>query len=268
MPGQHDSTEHWDSVYEAQAPKNVPADDEVGCAALAHFGDVNGRKLLDLGCGTGEYTRFFAARGGHVVAIDRSPVAIKTLHRQCADASIENVEGVVADAMDLERFGPFDLAFGSMILHHIEPFDRFVDVLAGSLRPGGRAFFYENSAMSSFLVWCRGHLVGRFGIPKKSDDDEFPLEPREIAQLGTRFDVTVEHPHVVLASLASGYLFRDHLGKQLDWVDQQLGRVDRLRRMSYLQHVKLVAHLDLTRPEETTRPASTPVRSPTSPSPS
>jgi 2-polyprenyl-3-methyl-5-hydroxy-6-metoxy-1,4-benzoquinol methylase len=260
MPEQHDSTEHWDSVYEAKAPKNVPADDEIGLAALAHFRGVDGRRLLDLGCGTGEYTRFFAARGAHVVAIDQSPVAIETLHRQCADAGLDNVEGVVADAMDLERLGPFDLAFGSMILHHIEPFDRFVDVLAGSLRPGGRAFFYENSAMSSFLVWCRGHLVGHFGIPKRSDDDEFPLEPREIEQLGTRFDVAVEHPHVVLASLASGYLFRDHLGKPLDWVDRQLGRSDRLRRMSYLQHVKLVAHLDLTRAEETTRPESTPVR--------
>ena len=206
-------------------PKNVPADDEVGCAALAHFGAVNGRRLLDLGCGTGEYTRFFAASGAHVLAIDQSPVAIETLHRQCADAGIENVERVVADAMDLERLGPFDFVFGSMILHHIEPFDRFVDVLADAMHPGGRAFFYENSAMSSFLVWCREHLVGRFGIPKNSDDDEFPLQPREIEELRTRFDVTVEHPHVVLTSLASGYLFRDHLGKQLDWVDQQLGRV-------------------------------------------
>jgi 2-polyprenyl-3-methyl-5-hydroxy-6-metoxy-1,4-benzoquinol methylase len=246
MPDEHDSTQHWDSVYETHAPKNVASDDEIGCAALAHFGDVEGRKLLDLGCGTGEYTRFFAARGAHVVAIDQSPVAIATLEHQCAEVGLDDVEGVVADAMDLERLGPFDFAFGSMILHHIEPFDRFVDVLAASMRPGGRAFFYENSAMSSFLVWCRDHLVGRFGIPKNSDDDEFPLQPREIEELGTRFDVTVEHPRVVLTSLAAGYLFRDHLGPQLDWVDQQLGRSERLRRMSYLQHVKLVARESAT----------------------
>lgn len=262
MPEEHDSTQHWDSIYESQAPKNVPADDEVGCAALAHFGDVNGRRLLDLGCGTGEYTRFFAARGAQVLAIDQSSVAVTTLSRQCSEAGIENVEGVVADAMDLERLGPFDFVFGSMILHHIEPFHRFVDVLADSMHPGGRAFFYENSAMSSFLVWCREHLVGRFGIPKNSDDDEFPLQPREIEELRTRFDVTVEHPHVVLTSLASGYLFRDHLGKQLDWVDQQLGRSERLRRMSYLQHVLLVARptpvpgsASLTRPTPRATPA-------------
>jgi 2-polyprenyl-3-methyl-5-hydroxy-6-metoxy-1,4-benzoquinol methylase len=255
MPEHRDSTQHWDSVYAEHAPKSVPDDDEVGLAALAHFGGVDGSRLLDLGCGTGEYTRFFAARGAHVVAVDQSPVAIATLQHQCDEAGIANVEGVVADAMDLERLGPFDLAFGSMILHHIEPFDRFVDVLAGALRPGGRAFFHENSAMSSFLVWCREHLVGRFGIPKNSDDDEFPLQPREIERLGTRFDVTVEHPRVVLTSLAAGYLLRDHLGRPLDWVDQQLGRSARLRRMSYLQHVKLVAHLDLTRAETAAEPA-------------
>jgi 2-polyprenyl-3-methyl-5-hydroxy-6-metoxy-1,4-benzoquinol methylase len=262
MPEEHDSTQHWDSVYETHAPKTVPADDEVGCAALAHFGDVEGRTLLDLGCGTGEYTRFFASRGAQVVGIDQSAVAIATLNQQCADAGIDNVEGAVAHAMDLERLGPFDLAFGSMILHHIEPFDRFVDVLADAMRPGGRAFFYENSAMSSFLVWCREHLVGRFGIPKNSDDDEFPLQPREIDELGTRFDVTVEHPRVVLTSLASGYLLRDHLGRQLDWVDQQLGRSERLRRMSYLQHVKLVARPDPSRAGAPSAPSTTMVDSP------
>jgi hypothetical protein len=114
--------------------------------------------------------------------------------------------------------------------------------------------------MSSFLVWCRDHLVGRFGIPKNSDDDEFPLQPREIDELRTRFDVTVEHPHVVLTSLASGYLFRDHLGKQLDWLDQQLGRSERLRRMSYLQHVKLVARPDASRRGGLVQPSATKAR--------
>ena len=262
MSDSHDSTDHWDSVYEERAPKRVPDDDEVGLAALAHFGPVDGCRLLDLGCGTGEYSRFFADRGAHVVAVDQSAVAIQTLREQCAAEQVDSIEPVVADAMDLERLGPFDLAFGSMILHHIEPFDRFVDVLASTIAPGGRAFFYENSAMSRFLVWCRGHLVGHFGIPKNSDDDEFPLQPQEVDELRTRFDVTVEQPRLVLTSLAAGYLFRDHLGRQLDWVDQKLARVERLRRMSYIQHVKLVARAEVPRAGGLTRPVSQPAPAP------
>lgn len=258
MAEMHDSTEHWDTVYEEREHKRVADDDEVGLAALAHFGSVDGCRLLDLGCGTGEYSRFFAARGAHVVAVDQSPVAIEALREECAADGIDSIEPVVADAMDLEHLGPFDLAFGSMILHHIEPFERFVEVLAGSLAPGGRAFFYENSAMSRFLVWCRGHLVGRFGIPKNSDDDEFPLEPQEIDELRTRFDVTVEQPRLVLTSLAAGYLFRDHFGEQLDWLDQRLARIERLRRLSYIQHVKLVARPDARRDGHLSRTASQP----------
>ena len=35
MPEQHGSTEHWDSVYEERAPKNVPVDDEIDQSGLA-----------------------------------------------------------------------------------------------------------------------------------------------------------------------------------------------------------------------------------------
>jgi 2-polyprenyl-3-methyl-5-hydroxy-6-metoxy-1,4-benzoquinol methylase len=234
-------TDHWDAVYRRRKPTVLPRDDRVANAALAHFGSVEGARILDLGCGTGEYSRFFASHGAKVIAVDRSEVAVTDLQATCAANGITTVQPVLGDAFGLGALGEFDFVFGSMILHHIEPFDEFVDVLADALGPGGRGFFYENSAMSRFLVWCRGHLVGRFGIPKHSDNDEFPLQPQEIDLLRRRFDVAVVQPELVLTRLASGYLLRDHGDRQLAWLDAQLYRVERLRPLSYLQYVQLTA---------------------------
>jgi SAM-dependent methyltransferase len=236
-------TEHWNRVYRHREPAVLSEDDHTALCALRHFGGVDGARVLDLGCGTGEYSRFFATRGAVVVAVDRSPIAVAGLRDRCVTDGIRTVHPVVADAFGISALGRFDLVFGSMILHHIEPFGRFVDVLADSMTAGGRAFFAENSSMSRFLVWCREHLVGRFGIPKNSDEDEFPLRPDEVDMLRRRFDVSVEHPRMLLTGLASGYLLHGHADRELAWIDDQLSRFERFRRLSYLQHVLLIAPL-------------------------
>jgi 2-polyprenyl-3-methyl-5-hydroxy-6-metoxy-1,4-benzoquinol methylase len=230
--------QHWELLYQEKDIEPVADDDSVGLAALAHLGDLRGRRLLDLGCGNGEYSLFFAAHGAEVVAVDRSVTAIERLRAQCEAAGLA-VEPRVADAFGIERLGPFDAAFGSMILHHLEPFDEFAAVLRRAVRPGGRAFFYENNAASGLLLWCRKHLTGRFGIPKNSDDLEFPLEPREIDVLRAFFDVQVVFPELLLARMFSAYVLRGHGDRAMEWIDSQLYRFEGLRAWSYHQYVML-----------------------------
>jgi hypothetical protein len=110
--------------------------------------------------------------------------------------------------MNISSLGQFDAVFGSMILHHIEPFSQFAGILFQTLTPGGKAFFWENNAHSRLLVWWRENLVGRFGIPKHGDQDEFPLTPDELDELQARFQVRVEYPELFLFRLISIYLLR------------------------------------------------------------
>lgn len=207
---------------------------------LAHFGPVDGRTMLDLGCGAGHSAIFFAERGANVIAVDTSATAVRTLNERAESIGLSNLRAVVADALDIEQFGPVDAIYGSMILHHVEPFVDFAGVLSRTLKPTGRAFFYENSAGSRLLMWCRTHLAGRYGIPKLGDPKETPLSTDEIDRLRHHFYVETVIPDIYFFGLLSTYLFRGHgvrFFKALD--DLAYRHIPPMRSLSYRQYVYL-----------------------------
>jgi 2-polyprenyl-3-methyl-5-hydroxy-6-metoxy-1,4-benzoquinol methylase len=235
--GRQSVVDYWNQKYGGQ----VHAEDlePVLRAARAHFGDVRGKRVLDLGCGLGVASIHFAGLGAEVVSVDMSAVAVQRLRDTCADNGIVGVRAEVASAMEIGKLGPFDRVFGSMILHHIEPFDEFARVLGEAMAPEGRAFFYENNGRSRLLLWFRDHVVGRFGVPKHGDNQEFPLQPEEIDMLRPSFEISVEFPELRFFRLISAYLLRGHLGRLTGALDAWCYDRGLLNRYSYRQFVKL-----------------------------
>ena len=208
-------------------------------AAMEHFGDVAGKTILDVGCGKGSTSLFFAERGARVVCIDLSRNAVGNLRRHCEENGIEGVEPHCMRAQDIAQLGPVDFVFGSMILHHIEPFGEFAATLRSVLAPGGKGLFFENNAASSLMIWFRQNMVGKYGIPKFGDDEEFPLTPAEIGMLRRHFDVRVVYPEMYMARMVSTYLLKGRMEGALVKLDELMYRVPALRRYSYRQLVYL-----------------------------
>jgi SAM-dependent methyltransferase len=102
--------------------------------------------VLDCGCGTGNTSLFFAARGLKVTGIDFVEDAIKQAQAK-ADQENLSVEFLVKDAMTL---GEWDKSFASIIdsgLFHIYGRDelrlpQYLKGLAHILKPGGRLFLF------------------------------------------------------------------------------------------------------------------------------
>jgi SAM-dependent methyltransferase len=207
--------------------------------ALLHFGDVRGKTVVDLGCGDGEASRFFAARGARVLAVDTSDVAIDHLDRWRREHAVDAIEPRLLSALDVDRLAPQDLVYGSMILHHLEPFPDFARSLRRALAPEGRAYFYENNGASRTMLWFREHVVGRFGVPKYGDDDEFPLTPDEVDELRRHFTVAQSFPEFLYLELGATYLFRGHGRGVARRADALLHRWPSLRRYSYRQELRL-----------------------------
>jgi len=149
--------EFWDARYRVNDDSSVAEDGPALSAALAHFGEVAGKRVLDLGCGMGHSSLFFAQRGAQVMAVDVSRVAVERLRSLCAERGIDNVQAVQCSAFDIAELGPVDCVFGAMILHHLEPFDEFALVLRATLEHPELLFF---RLVSDYLL--RGHLQAPF----------------------------------------------------------------------------------------------------------
>jgi len=235
-----DAKSYWNRVYrDAQLASSSPGD-SVLIDALDYFGgDITNCRLLDIGCGLGKASLCFAHHGASVTSIDTSAEAVKYLRTYCTERRITNITPLQMSAADVAEIGPFDFVFGSFILHHIEPFDEFARTLRATLQPGGRAFFYENSAMSALLMWARKRLTGRLGIPKHGDEEEYPLAPDEVDILHKYFHTEVVYPELVFFRLIPLYLLRNKGGPLFSKLDDLFYRVPRFRRYSYRQYILL-----------------------------
>jgi len=99
-----------------------------------------GGRILDLGCGTGEHSRFLASHGFDVVGIDASPSMLEKATEASLPANLRFIEGDIAEVERLVG-GTFDaaLCLGNTLPHIETPvlMQRLLAGLASRLRPGG-----------------------------------------------------------------------------------------------------------------------------------
>lgn len=127
--------DRWAAVYDHDGNPLVALEQPVVEAAL---GDVSGRTLLDLGCGTGRWALRLAARGAHVTALDFSPGMLAAARAKSGAHAVRFVEH------DLRRPLPFaDASFervvSGLVLEHVHDLSAFFAEIARVLVPGGRA---------------------------------------------------------------------------------------------------------------------------------
>jgi SAM-dependent methyltransferase len=104
-----------------------------------------GMTVLELGCGTGTFTRELARSGADVVAIDVSPELLEIAR---ANHSAPNVHYQTENAYALSyRDAAFDSVVGSSVLHHLEVEEALRNIYR-VLKPGGTIFFTEPNMLN------------------------------------------------------------------------------------------------------------------------
>ena len=235
------SIEFWNNIFSSGKENDCPhvelpdLNDPILRRALVHFGNIQNKTLIDLGCGRGTASLFFAYYGANVISIDFSEVAINNLSEYCNSNNINSIKPIKLDALDISTLGKVDIVFGSMILHHIEPFDKFIVCLRDIIMPKGKGFFFENNASSSLMIWFRQNIVGKLWIPKFGDPDEFPLMPAEVDELRKHFHVDVEFPELLYFRMIPNYIFRGRFKKPFELLDEYFYKYRSFRDKSYRQ---------------------------------
>ena len=144
--------------------------------ALAIEAGCHGRRVLEVACGTGYWTRFAAAAATEVVALDLSPKML-ALARAKNLVRATFIEGNAYEVANVP--GPFTAGLANFWFSHIPKrrIDEFLDGFHRQLSPGARVFMADNV----FVPGVGGELVSRLGT-----DDTFKL--RELTD-GSRHEV-------------------------------------------------------------------------------
>jgi ubiquinone/menaquinone biosynthesis C-methylase UbiE len=213
--------------------------DHLEAALLQATGDVRGKRVLDLGCGTGDLTLELLRRGAHVTALDISPGMVDVARRRAE----HHRPGLPVQflAGDAEASGlpdaAFELVIGKWIIHHLDT-ARICREVSRLLVPGGRGWFIENQATNPLLRLARERVAGRFGVPMFGTADEHPLTETDYATMRATFrGVSLHYPDFYFARMFNRQVLRQRFhptnvaARSLD--NAIYARVPRLRRSSY-----------------------------------
>ena len=111
-------------------------------AMLSMMPDLEGKCVLDLGCGFGEHCKLYVERGAaHVVGIDISKKMLEVAKRENSDPKIEYLNMPMEDIGTLE--GSFDVVVSSLALHYVSDFDKLSRDIYSLLNAGGVFLFSQ-----------------------------------------------------------------------------------------------------------------------------
>ena len=139
----------------------------------------NARRILEIGCGTGEASAAMArATGVEVVGVDVSATFLQQARatHMASNLRFETLD-VVSD--DLARLGTFDFIFGNGILHHLIPrLNRVLRVLHELSSDDGGVAFIEPNLMHPACAFMFGTTIGR--RVARLEPEEMAFRPGEL----------------------------------------------------------------------------------------
>ena len=121
-------------------------------------------RVLELGCGTGLFSRHLVARypDGSFILSDLAPGMIEECRRNLGSGSSKRLSFQVMDAGRPSVEGPFDLIAMSMTLHWLADPVAALDRLSRLLAPGG-VLIYATISGESFAEWRE--VLAAQGLP-------------------------------------------------------------------------------------------------------
>jgi len=164
----------WDRLWQndriAQLWSEFPPVPEV--VALAdRLSETGGRRVLDIGCGTGRHLLYLAGRGFAVTGTDNSPKAMSICRERLAEIGLEaDLIEIDMMAMDFGE-GAFEGAISAHVIHHTDyaTLQKIIDKITRYLTPGG--YFAWITPTPRHHDWGRGQEIepGTWVSPELED---------------------------------------------------------------------------------------------------
>ena len=149
------------------------------------LGDLSDKKVLDLGCYSGNALSLYLAENSkEYLGIDLSDVAIEKLN-----GKLDHIDSAQALAIDFLSddftYRDFDIVYAFGVMHHFENFDLLIDRITEVMKPGGLIVSYDPLETSPPIVFLR-----KMYRPFQDDADwEWPFTKSTLRKIENKFKV-------------------------------------------------------------------------------
>jgi 2-polyprenyl-6-hydroxyphenyl methylase / 3-demethylubiquinone-9 3-methyltransferase len=161
---------------------------EINPLRLAHIeklaGGLEGKRVVDVGCGGGILAEAMAAKGAKVTGIDLAdkPLKVAMLHRIESGSGVD-YRLVSAEAFAEESPGAFDVVTCMEMLEHVPEPPSTVRACAKLVKPGGLVVFSTlNRNAKSFLLAIVGAEYVLQLLPKGTHEYARFIRPSELSR--------------------------------------------------------------------------------------
>lgn len=151
------------------------------------LGDINGKSLLDIGCGLGEASVYFATKGAQVTAVDLSREMLVKVEElaACNGVSVETHQAMV-EHLHFPPDRKFDIVYAGNVFHHVD-IHAALSEIDNHLLPGGTLVCWEPVAYNPVI-----NIYRKIANQVRSDDER-PVTLADIKKFRDYFgNVSVE----------------------------------------------------------------------------
>ena len=155
---------------------------------------LQGKNVIDIGCGGGVLSESMARKGAKVTGIDLSKKALKVADLHSLESGVEvRYKHIAAEAMAAEEPGQFDVVTCMEMLEHVPDPPSIVRAAATLVKPGGRVFFSTlNRNPKSYLFAVLGAEYVLRMLPRGTHDYAKFITPAELAQFAREAGLQVD----------------------------------------------------------------------------
>ncbi|HVG28258.1 MAG TPA: class I SAM-dependent methyltransferase [Pyrinomonadaceae bacterium] len=138
------------------------------------------RQVLEIGCGTGEFSRLLAGRAERVLAIDLSPQMIRIARER--SRPYPNIEFITGDVMTYRLpDDQFDCIATLTTLHHL-PVETMLRKIRKALKPGGTFVCLDLYQRSNLTDWLADGVAYPANLLLRLIKTGKPRPPREVRE--------------------------------------------------------------------------------------
>ncbi len=156
---------------------------------------LDGKRVLDVGCGGGILADSMARRGANVLGIDLATKSLKVAQLHALEAQTPNIayQEISAEDLALEQPAGFDFVTCMEMLEHVPDPQSIVAACATLVKPGGTVFFSTlNRNARAFLHAIVGaeYVLGL--LPRGTHEYAKFITPSELATFGRKVGLEIQ----------------------------------------------------------------------------